>query len=207
MARGPCFLGVKELLGSGPRDHSRHGLAAQTRTWNQPPEFLVPDVSASAWPWARSRNTVTFPGEFGSHGSRAAAVPSCSRWSSLATHRITPSPVRTSGAGEAREAGADEATRGAARCARGGEARVLHPPDAGRETSPVHEEHGKEGLTAAELMREMEDEPFFKHRHREVGLPWRSHPVSHPTLGVAGDLPGHRPKSSAVQSLPFRSPE
>ena len=114
---------------------------------------------------ARSRNTVTFPGEFGSHGSRAAAVPSCSRWSSLATHRITPSPVRTSGAGEAREAGADEATRGAARCARwGGEARVLHPPDAGRETSPVYEEHGKEGLTAAELMREMEDEPFFKHR-------------------------------------------
>ena len=64
-----------------------------------------------------------------------------------------------------REAGADEATRGAARFARwGGEARVLHPPDAGRETSPVYEEHGKEGLTAAELMREMEDEPFFKHR-------------------------------------------
>ena len=47
----------------------------------------------------------------------------------------------------------------------GGEARVLHPPDAGRETSPVYEEHGKDkGLTAAELMREMEDEPFFKHR-------------------------------------------
>ncbi|CAK7296950.1 hypothetical protein VULLAG_LOCUS5796 [Vulpes lagopus] len=29
----------------------RHGLAAQTGTWNQPPELLVPTVSTSTRPW------------------------------------------------------------------------------------------------------------------------------------------------------------